>query len=102
MDKIASPQDLQAELRRLLAYSQSEKPSREKIAGELRALADRVADDELTEKTLVEYLKESGSSVTVFQLTYAFGGNYQKHTRFLEGLINKGVLKRSGKQYSLV
>lgn len=45
MKKIASPQDLQAELRRLLAYSQGpEKPSRDKIAAELRVLANRVAN----------------------------------------------------------
>ena len=43
MRKIASPQDLQAELRRLLAYSQSDQPSREMLASELRGLADRVA-----------------------------------------------------------
>jgi len=43
MNRIASPQDLQAEIRRLLAYSQSPKPSREKLASELQALAGRVA-----------------------------------------------------------
>jgi hypothetical protein len=46
MNKIASPGELQAELRRLLAYSQSEKPSREKLAAGLNALADRVAGAE--------------------------------------------------------
>jgi len=45
MNKIASPQDLQAELRRLLAYAQTEKPSREKLAAEMRGLANRVAAD---------------------------------------------------------
>jgi uncharacterized protein YhaN len=43
MRKIASPRDLQAELHRLLAYSQGKEPSREVLASELRALADRVA-----------------------------------------------------------
>ncbi len=43
MDRIASPQGLQAELRRLLDYSQSPKPSREKLASDLRELAERVA-----------------------------------------------------------
>lgn len=43
MKKIATPQDLQAELRRLLAYAQTERPSREKLAAEMRGLADRVA-----------------------------------------------------------
>lgn len=43
MDKIASPQDLQAELRRLLAYSQSERPSRARVASELRTLSERLS-----------------------------------------------------------
>jgi hypothetical protein len=44
MQKIASPQELQSELRRVLAACQGpERPSREKLAEELRALADRVA-----------------------------------------------------------
>ena len=44
MQKIASPQELSAELHRLLAYcSGTERPSREKLASELRELADRVA-----------------------------------------------------------
>jgi hypothetical protein len=43
MHKIASPQDLQAELRRLLAYSQEVQPSRQVLASELRELANRVA-----------------------------------------------------------
>ena len=42
MQKIATPQDLQAELHRLLAYCQEENPSREKLAAEIRELADRV------------------------------------------------------------
>jgi len=46
MNKIASPQQLQDELRRLLAYAQTEKPSREKLAAGLNALADRVAGAE--------------------------------------------------------
>lgn len=44
MKKIATPQDLQAELRRLLAYCQGpDRPSRETLAAELRDLADRTA-----------------------------------------------------------
>lgn len=43
MQKIASPQDLQAELHRLVAYCQSGHPSRELVASQLRGLADRVA-----------------------------------------------------------
>jgi hypothetical protein len=43
MDKIASPQELVKELRSLLAYSESESPSREKLASDLQALADRTA-----------------------------------------------------------
>jgi len=41
MQKIATPQDLQARLQQLLAYTQdTEKPSRARIASELRELAD--------------------------------------------------------------
>ena len=43
MLKIATPNDLRAELKRLLVYCQEARPSREKIASELRGLADRVA-----------------------------------------------------------
>jgi hypothetical protein len=43
MRKIASPVELQAELQRLLAYVGSGKPSRERIASELRGLAGKVA-----------------------------------------------------------
>jgi len=43
MDKIASPAELQDSLRKILAYAESENPSREKIASELDALADKVA-----------------------------------------------------------
>ncbi len=43
MQRIASPNELVAELRRLLAYSQTGKPSREKLAAELRKLALGVA-----------------------------------------------------------
>lgn len=54
MRKIASPQELQTELRRLLAYcSGPEKPSREKLAAELRELASRVKCSEGQEEKLV-------------------------------------------------
>lgn len=44
MEKLASPQDLQAEIRRLLASCEGpERPSREKLAEDLRKLAARVA-----------------------------------------------------------
>lgn len=43
MKKIASPEELQTELRTLLAYSESPNPSRGRVAGALRGLADRVA-----------------------------------------------------------
>jgi len=39
MDKTASPAELQAKLRRLLAYAESEHPSRAKLASDLRELA---------------------------------------------------------------
>lgn len=41
--KIASPQDLQAEIRKIMAYSEGEKPSREALANSLYQLADRLS-----------------------------------------------------------
>jgi hypothetical protein len=46
MDKIATSQELQTELRRLLACCQEANPSREKLASELRVLADKVGSSE--------------------------------------------------------
>lgn len=43
MEKIASPQDLSSELQRLLKYAEGPNPSREKLATDLRTLADRVS-----------------------------------------------------------
>jgi chromosome segregation ATPase len=43
MNKIANTQELQAELRTLLAYSETPNPSREKIASALESLSERVA-----------------------------------------------------------
>lgn len=45
MRKIASPTELQLELRHILAYSQRERPSRIEIARFLYGLAERVASD---------------------------------------------------------
>lgn len=46
MQKIASPQQLQAEIHRILAMTQGpERPSRERLAAELLTLAERVAAD---------------------------------------------------------
>ncbi len=44
MRKIATPQALQAELQRLLAYSQGSRPSRQVLAEALKGLADRTAE----------------------------------------------------------
>lgn len=43
MDKIASPQALQAELRRLIDHCQASEPSRQKLATALHKLADQVS-----------------------------------------------------------
>ncbi len=46
MEKIASPQELQSEIRSILAYvHHSEKPDRQVVAVRLRELADRVAGE---------------------------------------------------------
>ena len=46
MDKIASPQELASQLRHLLAYAQSPKPSRVELAADLKRLARLVTIDE--------------------------------------------------------
>lgn len=43
MDKIASPKELTAEIRSLLAYAEGKEPSRVRLAADLSALAKRVA-----------------------------------------------------------
>jgi hypothetical protein len=42
MRKIATTDELQDKLRELLSYAQSDRPSRERIAGELQALSERL------------------------------------------------------------
>ena len=54
MDKVASPQELKGELHRLLASSQEAYPSREKLALELRALADRLGSPVAKERMASE------------------------------------------------
>jgi hypothetical protein len=48
MQKIATPQDLQVELQRLLAYCQEPHPSRDRLASELRGLAAKLAAASVT------------------------------------------------------
>ena len=50
MRKIASPNELTQELRHLLAYAESPSPSREKLAGALNQLAERVAGIRVADK----------------------------------------------------
>ena len=47
MDKIASPVELADQLRKILAYAQSDQPSRQKLADSLEVLANRVAANPL-------------------------------------------------------
>jgi hypothetical protein len=49
MDKIASPMELQSELRKLLEYASTPNPSRVKLAADLASLASRVARNEENE-----------------------------------------------------
>jgi hypothetical protein len=49
MSKISSPRQLQSELGQLIAYTQTEKPSRKRIASALWSLADRIAFDDAPE-----------------------------------------------------
>lgn len=64
MRKVASPQDLQIELRRLLAYAQTDRPSRTKLALELRSLASRVAAPKINTPQDVERVFEEAFSAT--------------------------------------
>lgn len=61
MKKIASPQDLRSELQGLLEYAQTEQPSRERIASELRGLAERVAATEHDED--LEYVAKHAKAM---------------------------------------
>jgi hypothetical protein len=53
MDKIATPQDLQGELRQILAYCGTCQPSRAVVASKLRELAGQVAGTERAAPTKV-------------------------------------------------
>ena len=66
--------------------------------------SDKIAaSEELNEKSLVKYLNyQKSDGVSVSDLTYAFGGTSQKHTKFLKSLVTKGVLEKEGKKYRLV
>ena len=66
-------------------------------------LAKQAGDDdeqELNEKNLVKYLKDHPSGVSVKSLAYAFGGTTQEHNKFLNGLVDKGVLVKNGPKYT--
>lgn len=77
MDRIASPQGLQTELRRLLDYSQSPRPSREKLAEDLRALAERVA----------------ASPALVRNLSKTYGLTSEEAERFADHPKHRQILK---------
>ena len=62
MDKIASPTELQQELRKLLAYAESDTPSREKLASGISGLADRVAG--MPDGSVGTFLKIMQSHIT--------------------------------------
>jgi thioredoxin-like negative regulator of GroEL len=67
MHKIASPRELQSEIHRLLVYAGSEKPSRVKLAAELRALADRVASTERTASVdVLDYLVDQNELSDIY------------------------------------
>jgi hypothetical protein len=58
MKKIASPTELQAELKRLLAYCETHRPRREVLAYELTSLANRLAMRHPSEEAKKKYLGE--------------------------------------------
>lgn len=86
MDKIATPQELVAQIRQLLAYAQSERPSRQKLAGSLQELANRVATnplrgpdptpDQIQEsRKIIEKLKTRGYAPRSYSGRGMYGAN---------------------------
>jgi len=68
MQKIASPQDLQVELQRLASEAAEDRPSREKLAIDLRELADRLAGfDREAGESVIEFVLPSKDQVTLHQ-----------------------------------
>jgi hypothetical protein len=59
MKKIANTTELQAEIRQILAYAQSEQPSREHVAKHLQLLSARVAGFGKTKDEWVSWLDKS-------------------------------------------
>lgn len=58
MRKIANTTELTSELRQILAYAQSVRPSRQRLARQLRNLSLRVAMEHDSPEALAKYLKE--------------------------------------------
>lgn len=58
MDRIASPNQLAAELRQLIAYCDSPQPSRRQIAAKLQVLADRLGMEFPSAEALKKYLHD--------------------------------------------
>lgn len=83
MDKIASPQDLASELRALLASCQ-DGASREKLASELRGLADRVA----------------GFKVTPVDWTQK-GDTWLSKAKYADGQLHEWVIVKKGKKFTI-
>jgi len=55
----------------------------------------RRAKEELNERSLTEFLEgRKGRTVSVSALTYAFGGQPQKHTQLLQAMTKKGILEK--------
>jgi len=53
------------------------------------------------EGELFDYLEKNPDGVNVAMMRYAFGGNSQKWTRMLQGLVAQGKLEQSGEMYRL-
>ena len=106
MRKIANTNELQSELRRLIAYSQSKRPSRGKISIRLSDLSKRLAASynsygERVEKLQIEFLGE-----VVTQLYETLGEIHRKNAEdFTQvfGFLNwdYGSAKRDGSGWSI-
>jgi hypothetical protein len=76
MQKIASPQELTSEIRRLLAYCEGVEPSRQVLASELNKLADRLGTSVLAADAAVALEKLHKSVVRAYNRLKKF---YDEH-----------------------
>lgn len=100
--KISSPtfhkEKSMTSLKEQLIRLGSERPELRKDLTPVIAHLEKEAN--YSSKELVDFLKEN-KEITVRELTYAFGGTPQSHTKKLEKMIQDGILVRDRNKYRL-